>query len=380
MVDEWDIHNKLVATTTDNGRNVVSAVVTHLQWQHLACAAHTLQIAVKSGLSLQPVSDVLKRCRKLVGHFRHSIVVQNLLEEKQERLELPKHKLIQEVSTRWNSTYEMLKRITEQHAAISAVLLGSRKASDRDLMLTSSEITRIVCILTVLQPLAQVTTTLCEEKTPSASIVQPLITVLLKKHLIVTEMDPRTVSELKTTIARVIEEHFDDPDQQKFLSLCSILDPRFKSLKFLRSPEKKVVIAHLQSVTQEAADSAVAVVPSPKRHKTSDKETDIFDFVESNGSEGTSSPHNPCSETEAELTQYLAEEQISRSSDALKWWQLNEHQFKTLAVLARKYLAVPSTSVPSERLFSTAGFIVDKRRASLHPDTVDCLLFLNKNM
>ena len=74
VVDEWDIHNKLVATTTDNGRNVVSAVVTHLQWQHLACAAHTLQIAVKSGLSLQPVSDVLKRCRKLVGHFRHSIV------------------------------------------------------------------------------------------------------------------------------------------------------------------------------------------------------------------------------------------------------------------------------------------------------------------
>ena len=98
MVDEWDIHNKLVATTTDNGRNVVSAVVTHLQWQHLACAAHTLQIAVKSGL------DVLKRCRKHVGHFGHSIVAQNLLEEKQERLELPKHKLIQEVSTRRNST------------------------------------------------------------------------------------------------------------------------------------------------------------------------------------------------------------------------------------------------------------------------------------
>ena len=188
------------------------------------------------------------------------------------------------------------------------------------------------------------------------------------------------MSDLKTTIARVIEEHFDNPDQQKFLSLCSILDPRFKSLKFLRSPERKAVIAHLQSVTQEAADSAVAVVPSPKRQKTSDKETDILDFVESNGSEGTSSPHNPCSETEAELTQYLAEEQISRSSDTLKWWQLNEHRFKTLAVLARKYLAVPGTSVPSERLFSTAGFIVDKCRASLHPDTVDCLLFLNKNM
>ena len=81
----------------------------------------------------------------------------------------------------------MLKRIIEQQAAISAVLLGSRKAADRDLMLTSTEITRIECILKVLQPLSIVTTTLCEEKTPSASIVQPLIASLMKKHPLVSD-------------------------------------------------------------------------------------------------------------------------------------------------------------------------------------------------
>lgn len=379
VVDEWSLHEKVVAATTDNGRNVVNAIVSHLQWQHVPCAAHTLQIAVRGGLQLQPVVEVLQRCRKLVGHFRHSYVAQNLLEEKQERLELPKHKLVQEVATRWNSTYEMLKRVIEQQAAISAVLLGSKKVSDRDLMLTSSELTRIECILKVLQPLSVVTTTLCEEKTPSASIVQPLIASLVKKHLLVTEIDPRIVSDLKATIVRVIEERFSNSDQQKLLLLCSILDPRFKSLKFLHTSERKSVIDHLHSILLENVETAE---PSPKQQKTSDAddcELNLFDFSESSGSE-TSPPHHSCSKAEAELTQYLSAEQIPPSSDPLNWWRLNEHRFQNIARLARKYLAICGTSVPSERLFSTAGQVVTKRRASLHPDTVDCLLFLNKNM
>lgn len=40
---------------------------------------------------------------------------------------------------------------------------------------------------------------------------------------------------------------------------------------------------------------------------------------------------------------------------------------------------VPGTSVPSERVFSTAGDIVSAERATLHPDNVNMLLVLNKN-
>ena len=36
--------------------------------------------------------------------------------------------------------------------------------------------------------------------------------------------------------------------------------------------------------------------------------------------------------------------------------------------------------MPSERIFSDAGNIVDRKRCVLDPENVDCLVFLHKNM
>ena len=60
--------------------------------------------------------------RKIVGHFKHSVVAMSGLREKQVQLEVPQHHLIQDVSTRWNSTYFMLDRLAEQRVAIYATI------------------------------------------------------------------------------------------------------------------------------------------------------------------------------------------------------------------------------------------------------------------
>ena len=47
--------------------------------------------------------------------------------------------------------------------------------------------------------------------------------------------------------------------------------------------------------------------------------------------------------------------------------------------LARRYLCIPATSAPSERVFSAAGLTIAKDRASLNPETADALIFLHES-
>ena len=48
----------------------------------------------------------------------------------------------------------------------------------------------------------------------------------------------------------------------------------------------------------------------------------------------------------------------------LNWWKQNCSRYPFLVKLVRKYLSVPATSVPSERVFSHAGHIVNPLMAT----------------
>jgi hypothetical protein len=63
----------------------------------------------------------------------------------------------------------------------------------------------------------------------------------------------------------------------------------------------------------------------------------------------------------------------------LKWWKNNKEKYPKLYLLSRRYLCIPATSVPSERVFSAAGEILSKKRSRLTPDHLDMLIFLFNN-
>jgi len=52
------------------------------------------------------------------------------------------------------------------------------------------------------------------------------------------------------------------------------------------------------------------------------------------------------------------------------------HLFPWLGLMARRVLAIPSTSAPPERLFSTAGNVVTKKRSRLTCDNMEDLVYL----
>ena len=47
--------------------------------------------------------------------------------------------------------------------------------------------------------------------------------------------------------------------------------------------------------------------------------------------------------------------------------------------VARKFLSVPATSAAVERVWSTAGSVITKRRARLSDENLDVIVFLHEN-
>lgn len=98
---------------------------------------------------------------------------------KQVLLELPKHKLIQDVSTRWNSTYDMFSRYIEQQPAVFATRLSKdvkKNLSDDDLKAAEE-------LILVLKQMETLTTLMNDSKHPTISFIHPSMEILKQQRL-----------------------------------------------------------------------------------------------------------------------------------------------------------------------------------------------------
>ncbi len=67
-------------------------------------------------------------------------------------------------------------------------------------------------------------------------------------------------------------------------------------------------------------------------------------------------------------------------NDPLKWWKENGAKYPYVANIARKYLAIPATSAPSERVWSRLARILSLRRACLSDDLVGHMMYVKENL
>lgn len=110
IAEEWNIQDKVVAIASDNAANIVAAIK-QTEWKHIPCFAHTLNLIVQD--SLKEISDIKCKIKSIVEFFKRSVKASESLKRKQEKLSVPVLSLKQDVTTRWNSTFLMFKRILE---------------------------------------------------------------------------------------------------------------------------------------------------------------------------------------------------------------------------------------------------------------------------
>ena len=79
----------------------------------MGCFGHTLQLCLKPTMELTAVSKVVAKCKKLVGNFKHSTTLTAEMGVRQKAMAIPQHSLVQDVPTRRNSTYGMMRVLTD---------------------------------------------------------------------------------------------------------------------------------------------------------------------------------------------------------------------------------------------------------------------------
>ncbi|KAL0973170.1 hypothetical protein UPYG_G00199880 [Umbra pygmaea] len=178
LMAEWGITSKVQCMVTDNAPNMkLSTQLLHLR--HVPCFAHNLNLIVTKALDETPVlNEIRQKARKIVGLFRSSCKAKDKLVEIQSWSSHQALQLIQEVQTRWNSTFDMLQRLYDQREPVAAALSN---LNNDTAPLTSLEYEIIQQSLSLLQPFKLATTEMSEEKRVSASKLIPLYRMLQHK-------------------------------------------------------------------------------------------------------------------------------------------------------------------------------------------------------
>ena len=120
-VQDWNIEKRIYSVSTDNAANIVAAIRL-TGWAHVPCFAHSINLVVQS--SLCTVKDVITKLKSIVEFFHRSTNANEKLKEMQKIMHPDKLPLIlkNDVITRWNSTYYMIKRALDIQEPLQAAL------------------------------------------------------------------------------------------------------------------------------------------------------------------------------------------------------------------------------------------------------------------
>ena len=116
--------SKIHHIVTDNASNMIAGIENlelHFETEHLrlSCFLHTTQLIINHSIFEQPgIKSIIKTCKDIATYYRKSPGASQEFKAIQLEHNLPSLKLIQDIVTRWNSTYYMLDRFIVERIAV----------------------------------------------------------------------------------------------------------------------------------------------------------------------------------------------------------------------------------------------------------------------
>lgn len=279
VIKEWRLNTntKRLCITSDNASNIVKAIsMSFYTLTHVRCFAHTINIAVQKALKVKSVNTCIGHIKRIVGFFARSPAAKGLLKEKQKQLEKPEHILINDVTTRWNSTVDMLDRFLEQKSVIYTALDELRNL---DLLHSMEKIdsSMVSAVVELLNHFKTATIEMSSESKCTISLIIPLQISLLEKceHL---ETDSGYIKEMKSILHDDLQPRYDAKTELKYLQEATMLDPRFKKIPNMTPEELNDVYSSIKTAMMERylhSSSSQSNIPSADSGANANTDSDI---------------------------------------------------------------------------------------------------------
>lgn len=392
LIENWSLQGKVRLVVADNTHNLQNAIK-DLQLENFGCFAHTINLVAKSALEVPEVEIFLNKIRSIVNHFRRSTTATEKLTEYQIQTKVaqPK-KLIIDVSTRWNSTFDMLERLlvmkeplTTTMDLIESTTITSLQTISADEWLLCNQLYR------VLKPLKDVTQDISCEQYLIGSLVIVFNKILTQIYTNKICNDV-TLQQAAAQVAKKIKEGLTtrlcNIEHSDAFAVCTFLDPRFK-LHFFQetsaadAARKKVIRLTTQILESNQRNIPTSMEPTPTSSSSSIAKCNqtyvsIWDDIDSIITE-VQPTQSSRAEAIDEVRRYLTHKMANRQENPNEWWRNQSCAYPNLLKVYQQYCCIVGTSVPCERIFSKSGDLISGRRARLKPEKVKKLMFLNVN-
>ncbi|XP_074496307.1 uncharacterized protein LOC141770552 isoform X2 [Sebastes fasciatus] len=400
ILEEFSVRDKVVAMTVDNAFSM-DVAVKKSQFRKLRCFAHMLSLAAQKVYTSNTVTRWAAKIRAVVVWIKRSSTAQTVLQGKQQLLNLPRHSLVLDVRTRWDSLYLMMERFVEQYAAVQATTTDPqiKQSAEKKRLetLSDDDHRKAEEFIGIMKPLYTSSLCVSADKSPTCSQIFPILKKL-EARFETQEEDSLFTATLKGKVWDELSTCYKDGDSWKFLQESSAMDPRFKNR--IDSDEiwyrvKQAAVRFTKEVSNQEEhrplreDSDADDVsehneysdetPFPKRLRLTGLE-ELFEEEDRALKSFTAAEKTPISErVQQEIQLYRNLPAVPTSEDALGWWWRKRDSLPLLSQLSNSYLCIQASSTPPERVFSTAGDTISQERSHILPEQADMQIFLQKN-
>ncbi|XP_018405500.1 PREDICTED: zinc finger BED domain-containing protein 4-like [Cyphomyrmex costatus] len=180
----------------------------------------------------------------------------------------------------------------------------------------------------------------------------------------------------KTKLLESIKHKFKDVENNKILSIPTILDPRFKRMHFQNALSAAATVEQINK-EMKVISTINKEIEQPVQQEFSDI-TNQYSIWKTHDNLVAKSTNESMDDDHLlhELRQYLKQPVIARHNNPFQHWKTLKYSFPTLYELAIRYMSIISTSVPSESKFSEAGTIKNHERNRITGEHLNQLLFM----